>query len=155
VPKIVMTNETRTVMQQMQREVPKVQYDSRTVMVPKSIVEDYAVMETRLVAIQIPVNMQRHKWITIPREISIPRPMIEKRIITKTVPKVIQVEEQYEVEVGITETETYEMPQTTTVQIPIETEEFYTETIEVQVAQVRIHITRQGVMSQGKNSVNI
>ena len=60
-----------------------------------------------MVAIQIPVAYQRSKWISVPREISIPRPMIEKRVITKTVPKVIQVEEQYEVEVGMTEMQAF------------------------------------------------
>ena len=88
-----------------------------------------------MVAIQIPVAYQRTQWISVPREISIPRPMIEKRLITKTVPKtihveetftkmvpkviqeevtftksvpkVIQTEEQYEVEVGMTELQSY------------------------------------------------
>ena len=78
-----------------------------TVLVPKQVMEDYVVQETRMVAIQIPVTYQRSKWISIPREISIPRPMVEKRVITKTVPKVIQVEEQYEIEVGMTEMQSF------------------------------------------------
>mmetsp|Transcript_93537 Transcript_93537/g.136632 ORF Transcript_93537/g.136632 Transcript_93537/m.136632 type:complete len:228 (-) Transcript_93537:297-980(-) len=90
-------------MTQMQRTVPKCFFDVRTVLVPKSIVEDYTVMETRVVAISIPVPMQRQRIIEVPRFISIPRPMIEKRLIKKMVPKVIQVEEQYEIEIGMTE----------------------------------------------------
>jgi len=90
-------------MTQMQRTVPKCFFDVRTVLVPKSIVEDYTVMETRVVAISIPVPMQRQRMIEVPRFISIPRPMIEKRLIKKMVPKVIQVEEQYEIEIGMTE----------------------------------------------------
>jgi len=90
-------------MTQMQRIVPKCFFDVRTVLVPKSIIEDYTVMETRVVAISIPVPMQRQRMIEVPRFISIPRPMIEKRVIKKMVPKVIQVEEHYEIEVGMTE----------------------------------------------------
>ena len=85
------------------KEVPKFSFDVRTVLVPKTVIEDYTVMETRMVAITIPVTMQRSKWITVPRNISIPRPMIEKRVVRKMVPKVIQVEEVYEIECGITE----------------------------------------------------
>jgi len=98
---------TQTVVQQVQREVPKCAYDVRTVLVPKQVMEDYIVQETRMVAIQIPVTYQRSKWISIPREISIPRPMVEKRMIKKMVPKVIQVEEQYEIEVGMTEMQSF------------------------------------------------
>jgi len=98
---------TQAVSQTVQRAVPVCSYDVRTVLVPKQVVEDYVVQETRMVAIQIPVAYQRSKWISVPREISIPRPMIEKRVITKTVPKVIQVEEQYEVEVGMTEMQAF------------------------------------------------
>ncbi len=54
-------------------------------------------------AISIPVSYQRSKWISVPREISIPRPMIEKRVVRKMVPKVIQVEEEYEIDCGMTE----------------------------------------------------
>jgi hypothetical protein len=89
------------------KEVPVCAYDVRTVLVPKTVIEDYTVMETRMVAMSIPVNMQRTKWITMPRNISIPRPMVEKRVVRKMVPKVIQVEEQYEIECGITEMKTF------------------------------------------------
>ena len=58
-------------------------------------------------AISIPVSYQRSKWISVPREISIPRPMIEKRVVRKMVPKVIQVEEEYEIDCGITEMKTF------------------------------------------------
>ena len=58
-------------------------------------------------AISIPVSYQRSKWISVPREISIPRPMIEKRVVRKMVPKVIQVEEEYEIQCGITEMRTF------------------------------------------------
>ena len=58
-------------------------------------------------AISIPVSYQRSKWISVPREISIPRPMIEKRVVRKMVPKVIQVEEEYEIQCGITEMKTF------------------------------------------------
>lgn len=91
---------------QMQREVPKYAYNVRTVMVPKSVTEDYTVMETSMVAIQIPVAMHCHRWISVPREIS----MIKKRIIKKMVPKTIEVEESYEVESAVTEIEIYEQP---------------------------------------------
>jgi len=85
------------------KEVPVCAYDCRTVLVPKSVVEHYIVNETRMCAIQIPVTYQRAKQIQIPREISIPRPIVEKRVVRKMVPKVIQVEESYEIEVGMTE----------------------------------------------------
>ena len=44
--------------------MPKVAYDARTVMVPKSVMEDYTVDQIKMVAISIPVKMQRQKWIT-------------------------------------------------------------------------------------------
>ena len=60
-----------------------------------------------MVAIAIPVNYQRPKVVGVPRKISIPRPMIEKRVVRKMVPKVIQVEEEYEIDCGITEMKTF------------------------------------------------
>jgi hypothetical protein len=118
------------------REIPKCFYDVRTVLVPRAVTEDFTVMENRFVAITIPVVMQKAKWISVPREISIPRPMVEKRLVTKTVPKVIQVEEAYEVEVGLTETETYEVPTQQTVQVEQVIEETYLETVEIETPQV-------------------
>ena len=120
------------------REIPKCFYDVRTVLVPRSVTEDFTVMENRFVAITIPVMMQKAKWISVPREISIPRPMVEKRLVTKTVPKVIQVEEAYEVEVGLTETETYEVPTQQTVQVEQVVEETYLETVEIETPQVKL-----------------
>jgi hypothetical protein len=104
VPKV----EVKEVKEKMMREKPKMCYDARTVMVPKLITEDYEEWTTKMVAIQIPVPLQRQKWITEPRVISIPRPMIEKRTLTKTVTKTIEVEEEYEVEAPVTEQEEYE-----------------------------------------------
>merc|ERR1719514_5646 len=72
VPKTVMQMKQEVVMQTQTREVPKVAYDARTVMVPKSIMEDYTVDQIKMVAISVPVKMQRQKWITEPRIISIP-----------------------------------------------------------------------------------
>ena len=44
----------------------------------------------------------------------------EKQKKTRMVNKVIQVEEEYEVEVGLTETETYEVPMMQVTQVPVE-----------------------------------
>ena len=107
----------QTVVTQMQREVPKCAYDVRTVLVPKMVMEDYVVTEVKMVVIQIPVPMQRQKWISVPREVSIPRPMIENRIVRKMVPKTIEVEKQYEVETVCTEFETYEVAQPMVAQV--------------------------------------
>jgi len=63
------------------------------------------------------------KWIQEPREISIPRQIIEKRIIKKLVPKMVEVEEEYEYEVGLTEEEYIEVPHTETIQKAVTTEE--------------------------------
>lgn len=89
------------------REVPVCSWDVRLVMVPKTISETYIMQETRMVAIQIPVTYTRVKEIRLPREISIPRPIVEKRLVKKMVPKVIQVEEQYEIEVALTQLKTF------------------------------------------------
>ena len=59
----------------------------------------------------------------------------EKQKKTRMVNKVIQVEEEYEVEVGITETETYEVPYTQMTQVAVETEEIVNEVVAVQVEQ--------------------
>ena len=59
----------------------------------------------------------------------------EKQKKTRMVNKVIQVEEEYEVEVGITETETFEVPYTKVTQVPVETEEIVNEVVAVQVEQ--------------------
>ena len=48
----------------------------------------------------------------------------------------VQVEEEYEIEVGMTEDETYEVPITSTIQVPVTTEETYFEDVAVEVAQV-------------------
>merc|ERR1712216_535566 len=125
VPKV----EVKEVKEKMMREKPKMCYDARTVMVPKLITEDYEEWTTKMVAIQIPVPLQRQKWITEPRVISIPRPMIEKRTLTKTVTKTIEVEEEYEVEAPVTEQEEYEATRqefittqvTEDVQVPVST----------------------------------
>merc|ERR1712205_228848 len=65
------------------------------------------------------------------------RPVVryEKQKKTRMVNKVIQVEEEYEVEVGITETETYEVPMMQVTQVPVETEEIVNEVVAVQVEQ--------------------
>ena len=59
----------------------------------------------------------------------------EKQKKTRMVNKVIQVEEEYEVEVGLTETETYEVPMMQVTQVPVETEEIVNEVVAVQVEQ--------------------
>ena len=59
----------------------------------------------------------------------------EKQKKTRMVNKVIQVEEEYEVEVGLTETETYEVPYTQMTQVAVETEEIVNEVVAVQVEQ--------------------
>ena len=92
---------------EVKKEVPVCAYDVRTVLVPKSVIEDHVVKETRMVAITVPVTVQRTKWITEPRNISIPRPIVEKRVVRKMVPKVIQVEEEYEFDIGVTEMKTF------------------------------------------------
>jgi len=65
------------------------------------------------------------------------RPVVryEKQKKTRMVNKVIQVEEEYEVEVGVTETETFEVPYTKVTQVPVETEEIVNEVVAVQVEQ--------------------
>jgi hypothetical protein len=55
----------------------------------------------------LPVTMQRKNVIAVPRRISIPRPLIEKKIVRKMVPKVIQVEEEYEFQSAVTEMKTF------------------------------------------------
>jgi hypothetical protein len=92
----------------MMREKPKMMYDVRTVMIPKTVTENYEEWQTKMVAIQIPIQKERMKLITEPRVISIPRPMIEKKVLTKKVQKVIEVEEEYEVDCEMTEQEEYE-----------------------------------------------
>jgi hypothetical protein len=77
-------------------------------------------VETKMVAIQVPKIVMQTKWIQEPREISIPRQIIEKRIIKKLVPKMVEVEEEYEYEVGLTEEEYIEVPHTETRQIEYE-----------------------------------
>ena len=57
------------------------------------------------------------------------------------VPKVVQVEEEYEIEVGMTEDETYEVPITSTIQVPVTTEETYFEDVAVEVAQVCVCVS--------------
>ena len=93
----------------MSRMAPKCAYDVRTVLVPKTITETYVVMKSRVVAIQFQKRLQREKWISMPREVFIPRPIIEKRIITKMVPRMTQVEELYEIYIGLTEEKTFEV----------------------------------------------
>jgi hypothetical protein len=89
----------------MSRPVPKCAWDVRTVLVPKMVTEEYVEMQPRIVAVALNVPMQRQKWLSIQRQISIPRPMVEKRVLRKMVPKVIQVEETYEVEAECMEEE--------------------------------------------------
>jgi len=114
--------------QSVMKEVPMVAYDYRTILIPHTVTETHSVMETRLVDIKIrlggtfedggaqnavhvplqaqisfPVFFQKQKVVAVPRKVSIPRPMVEKRVVTKMVPKVIQVEEQYEIECAVTE----------------------------------------------------
>ena len=76
------------------KEVPVCAYDWRTILVPQTTMENYTVNETRMVQIMLPVTMQRKNVVAVPRRISIPRPLVEKKIVRKMVPKTIQVEEQ-------------------------------------------------------------
>ena len=55
----------------------------------RQIEEPYTVMETKMVAIQVPQTVMQAKWIQEPREISIPRQIVEKRII-KALPKMVK-----------------------------------------------------------------
>merc|ERR1712216_8570 len=110
-------------------------YDVRTVLVPRQIEEPYTVMETKMVAIQVPKTVMQAKWIQEPREISIPRQIVEKRIIKKLVPKMVEVEEEYEYEVGLTEQEYIEVPHTEIKQVAVEDEEVFYERVPVQVQQ--------------------
>ena len=113
------------------KEVPVVSYDIRTVVGPATIMTSAFNTETRLVDIKInlggtaeqgnavfvplqaqisyPVYYQVPQTITVPRQVKIPRPMVERRLVTKMVPKVIQVEENYEIEVAVTEMKTFFM----------------------------------------------
>ncbi len=74
---------------------------------PQYIMEDYVVMEKRTLAMTFPVTYKRIKTEPVLRKISIPRPMVENRVVSKTVSKVIQVEESYEVESAVTELKTF------------------------------------------------
>ena len=102
----VMQYATAPVQQEMMsRPVPKCAWDVRTVLVPKMVTEEYVEMQPRIVAIALDVPMQWQKWLSIQRQVSIPRPKVEKRVLRKMVPKVIQVEETYEVEAECMEEE--------------------------------------------------
>jgi len=92
-------------------------------------------METKMVAIQVPKIVMQTKWIQEPREISIPRQIIEKRVIKKLVPKMVEVEEEYEYEVGLTEEEYIEVPHTETRQIEYEDVEVEYEKVPVGMQQ--------------------
>jgi hypothetical protein len=80
------------------------------------ITEEYVEMQPRIVAIAFNVPMKRQKWVSMQRQISIPRPMIEKRVVRKMVPKVIQIEHAYEVEAGCMEEEFFMQPANTSAQ---------------------------------------
>lgn len=94
----------------MSRPVSNLAWDVRTVLVPKMITEEYVEMQPRIVAIALNVPMKRQKWVSMQHQISIPRPMIEKRVVRKMVPKVIQIEHAYEVEAGCMEEEFFMQP---------------------------------------------
>lgn len=111
------------------QEVPVVSYDIRTVMGPATEMTSAFNTETRMVDIKInlggntgdvvyvplqaqisyPVYYQIPKQVLRPRQVKIPRPMVERRVVTKMVPKVIQVEESYEIETAVTEMKTFFM----------------------------------------------
>jgi hypothetical protein len=64
-------------------------------------------MEKRTVAMNFPVTYQHSETVPVPKKVSIHRPMVENRVVTQMVNKVIQVEEQYKVEVPVFELKTF------------------------------------------------
>ena len=113
---------------QVTKEVPVLSYDTRTVVGPENSMTSAFNTETRLVDIKVslggtgnavyvplqanisfPVYYQVPQTIAVQRQVKIPRPMVERRLVTKMVSKVIQVEESYEVETAVTEMKTFFM----------------------------------------------
>jgi hypothetical protein len=107
-----------TVMEQqsVENKVPKYDYDIRSVSCPKTIEVEKTIMETKLVAIQVPKVIKVPQQIFEERSIKIPKPVFEKKKTIKKVARMVydDVEEEYTEQVYETKTSYVSVPKQVT-----------------------------------------
>jgi hypothetical protein len=102
--------------QPVENRMPKYDYDIRSVSCPKTIEVEKTIMETKLVAIQVPKVIKVPQQIFEERSIKIPKPVFEKKKTIKKVARMVydDVEEEYTEQVYETKTSYVSVPKQVT-----------------------------------------
>uniref|UniRef100_A0A7S0HV67 Uncharacterized protein n=1 Tax=Hanusia phi TaxID=3032 RepID=A0A7S0HV67_9CRYP len=79
---------------EVQQQVPKVEYETRMIVVPVLVPVPKTIMETKLVEIQVPKIVKSTEVVQSTRYISIPRPVFEEKRFRVKRPKIVEVEEE-------------------------------------------------------------
>ena len=79
---------------EVQQQVPKVEYETRMIVVPTLVPVPKTIMETKMVEIQVPKVVRSTEMVQSTRYISIPRPVFEEKRYIVRRPKIVEVEEE-------------------------------------------------------------